>query len=85
MKLAIVGSGKIVHDFLPITKDLKDTQLVAIVGTQRSEDVLNELKDQYHIQKAYTDYDQALDDPEIDTFYIAVPNFLHYEFAKRHC
>ena len=83
MKLAIIGSGNIVHDFLTITKDLKDTELTAIIGTQRSIDILHQLQDQYKIKDLYTDFDTALQESDFDTVYIAVPNFLHYGFAKK--
>lgn len=83
MKLAIIGSGNIVHDFLTITKDLKNTELTAIIGTQRSIDILNQLKDQYQIGSVYTDFDEALANENFDTVYVAVPNFLHYGFAKK--
>ncbi len=83
MKLAIIGSGMIVHDFLTITKDLKDTELTAIIGTERSLDTLQELKAQYQIGAVYTDFETALLDSDFDTVYVAVPNFLHYGFAKK--
>jgi len=83
MKLAIIGSGNIVHDFLTITKDLKDTRLSAIVGTNRSIDILQQLKEQYNIENVFTDYDEALTKGDFDTVYIAVPNSLHYSFAKK--
>ena len=83
MKLAIIGSGNIVHDFLTITKDLKDTELTAIIGTTRSLDILKQLQDQYHIKEVYTDFDEALAKSDFDTVYVAVPNFLHYAFAKK--
>lgn len=83
MKLAIIGSGKIVHDFLTITKDLKKTDLSAIIGTERSIDVLQQLSSEYHINEVYTDFDQALEQGDFDTVYVAVPNFLHYVFAKK--
>jgi Predicted dehydrogenases and related proteins len=83
MKLAIIGSGMIVHDFLTITKDLKNTELTAIIGTERSLDTLQELKAQYQIGAVYTDFETALLDSDFDTVYVAVPNFLHYGFAKK--
>ncbi|MBL3529885.1 Gfo/Idh/MocA family oxidoreductase [Companilactobacillus zhachilii] len=83
MKLAIIGSGMIVHDFLTITKDLKNTELTAIIGTKRSLDTLQELKAQYQIGAVYTDFETALLDSDFDTVYVAVPNFLHYGFAKK--
>jgi len=83
MKLAIIGSGNIVHDFLTITKDLKDTQLSAIIGTLRSFDIMKHLQTQYHIGAIFTDFDKALETGDFDTVYVAVPNFLHYAFAKK--
>jgi len=83
MKLAIIGSGNIVHDFLTITKDLKDTQLSAIIGTSRSLDILKQLQSRYQIGAVFTDFDTALDQGDFDTVYVAVPNFLHYAFAKK--
>lgn len=83
MKLAIIGSGNIVHDFLTITKDLKDTELTAIIGTERSVDILKQLQDEYHIGQVFTDFDEALEKSDFDTVYVAVPNFLHYQFAKK--
>lgn len=83
MKLAIIGSGNIVHDFLTITKDLKETQLTAIIGTNRSIDILKQLQSEYHIGQVFTDFDEALKKSDFDTVYVAVPNFLHYQFAKK--
>jgi len=83
MKLAIIGSGNIAHDFLTITKDLKDTKLSAIVGTTRSLDILKQLQKHYQIDEIFTDYEKALVNGDFDTVYIAVPNSLHYSFAKK--
>ena len=38
MKLAIIGSGMIVNDFLTMVRDVPGIQLEAIVGTDRSID-----------------------------------------------
>src|SRR5699024_4189284 len=73
----------IVHDFLTITKDLKETQLTAIIGTNRSIDTLKQLQSEYHIGQVFTDFDEALKKSDFDTVYVAVPNFLHYQFAKK--
>lgn len=83
MKLLIAGSGFIVHDWLTIAKDLKDTELEAIVTTARSEKVGQELATKYGIKHTYIDYDLALAESKADTVYVAVPNFLHYEFTKK--
>lgn len=83
MKLLIAGAGFIVSDFLTITKDLNDTRLVGIAGVPNDLVHMREYQSKYGIKHIYTDYDQALKDTEADTVYVAVPNFLHYSFAKK--
>ncbi|MDR4948889.1 Gfo/Idh/MocA family protein [Neobacillus cucumis] len=82
MKLGIIGSGKIVADFLTIAGDLPDTELAAIFGTERSISKMEVMKNNYGIGKIYTDYEECLQDSDIDTVYIALPNHLHYSFTK---
>lgn len=82
MKLAIIGSGKIVQDFLTITKDLPQIELEAIVGTKRSKETLEELQKKYRIKNCFTDYEQCLREDTFDTVYVAVPNHLHFSFTK---
>ncbi|MDA3965243.1 Gfo/Idh/MocA family protein [Enterococcus thailandicus] len=83
MKLAIIGSGKIVQDFLTITKDLPQIELEAIVGTKRSKETLEELQKKYGIKNCFTDYEQCLREDTFDTVYVAVPNHLHFSFTKK--
>lgn len=83
MKLAIIGSGMIVHDFLTMALDIPEIQLEMIVGTNRSSDKMQLLKDTYGIRQVSTRYEDCLNDQHIDTVYIALPNHLHFSFAKQ--
>lgn len=83
MKLLIAGSGFIVEDWLPIAKDLPEITLSGIVSTKRSQEKAEGMAKKFGIGKVFTDYDQALKESEADTVYVAVPNFLHYEFTKK--
>lgn len=83
MKLLIAGSGKIVQDWLTITKDLKETQLCGITATTRSLAKMQKFASEYGIEEVYTDYDTALKETSADTVYVAVINSLHFEFAKK--
>ncbi|GAA3627913.1 Gfo/Idh/MocA family oxidoreductase [Lactobacillus hamsteri] len=83
MKLLIAGAGFIVQDWLTITKDLKDVELMAIVGTSNDKEIMEKLQKEYGIQEVYTDYDKALNNADVDTVYVGVPNFLHYSFVKK--
>lgn len=83
MKLLIAGAGFIVSDFLPITKDLENFKLVGISGMLADLDKMKEFQAKYGIETIYTDYDDALRETSADTVYVAVPNFLHFSFAKK--
>lgn len=83
MKLGIIGSGMIVQDFLTITPILPEIELTAILGRKQSSEKINNLVNKYHIQKAYYDYEKLLNDHDIDTVYIALPNHLHFQYAKK--
>ena len=82
MKLGIVGSGIIVQEFLTIAHHLKETELTAICYTERSRETGRELADKYHIKQEFTDYEEFLNSAA-DTIYVALPNHLHFSFAKK--
>lgn len=83
MKLGIVGAGMIVKDFLTMTPLLPEIELKAITGTPNGIDNMEKLQTQYGIDRVYTDIDECLANEEIDTVYVAVPNHLHFAFAKK--
>ena len=81
MKLGIIGSGMIVKDFLSFAHEIPEIKLEAIAA--RNIENLKELQFKYNINNIYTDIDICLENKEIDTIYIAVPNNLHYTVAKK--
>ena len=81
MNLGIVGAGMIVKDFLSFTYELPEIKLEAIVA--RNIENLKNLQNIYNIKEIYTDLDECLSNPSIDTIYVAVPNNLHYSVAKK--
>lgn len=83
MKLGIIGSGKIVDELLSFIHELDDIQCIHISGTLRSQDKLKRLVQEHKFKHYSTNYDDLLNDHEIEVIYIAVPNHLHYEFAKK--
>lgn len=81
MNLGIVGAGMIVKDFLSFTYELPEIKLEAIVA--RNIENLKNLQNIYNIKEIFTDLDECLSSPSIDTIYVAVPNNLHYSVAKK--
>lgn len=82
MKLAVLGTGKIVQEFLPMIQQVTDVELVALLSTPRSLDKAKEMQAQYQVQEVYTDYETLLGNAIIDTVYVALPNHLHYQYTK---
>ena len=82
MKLAIIGSGMIAKEFLTISHNINGLELEAIYGRVSSKEKLQDLKNKYGIRHIFYDYDELLKS-DIDTVYIALPNNLHFDFAKK--
>ena len=86
MKIGIVGAGMIVPDFLKAMVKLKEKEknieFVAISATQNGVERMKKYSKEYGIKNIYTNYDEMLED-DIDTVYVAIPNNLHFDFAKR--
>ena len=80
MKLGIVGSGKIVQEFLPWLASCRAFEVAALCSTQRSADKAAALCAQYGVPLHVTDYGQLL--AVVDVVYIALPNLLHTAYAK---
>ena len=83
MKLAILGTGKIVEEVLPVLKEINGIELSAILSTPRSIEKAEKLAELYAISQASSDYDSILANPDVDTLYVALPNHLHYDYAKK--
>lgn len=83
MKLAILGTGKIVEEVLPVLKEINGIELSAILSTPRSIEKSEKLAELYAISQASSDYDSILANPDVDTVYVALPNHLHYDYAKK--
>lgn len=81
MKLGILGAGMIVRSFLTTTSYLKGIELMAICDVKMSEDAIKDFANKNAIKNAFCNFDELIKS-EIDTVYVAVPNNLHFSFAK---
>jgi len=81
MKLGILGSGKIVKEVLPVLEEIENIEVHAIAA--RNEEKLQKLSKDFAIKKYYTSVDDLLDDKQIDTVYVALPNNLHFEAMNK--
>lgn len=81
IRLGTIGSGIIVHHILDGVKATEGISLEAVYS--RSEEKGKTLAAEYGASKVYTDMDAFLQDEEVNFVYIATPNLLHYEQAKK--
>ncbi|HLR18903.1 MAG TPA: Gfo/Idh/MocA family oxidoreductase [Staphylococcus sp.] len=83
MKIGIVGAGKIVKEALPVMEEIPDIDFHSIVSTGRNPENVENLQKTFNIKNVYSDYKQFLQDEDLDTIYLAVPNHLHFDYAVK--
>jgi predicted dehydrogenase len=78
--VAVVGAGFIGPVHVEAVRRL-GLPVRGILGCDRAES--ERARDSLGLPKAYADLDEVLADPHVQSVHVAVPNVLHYEFAKR--
>jgi predicted dehydrogenase len=81
MKLGILGTGMIVKDLLSTIHELAFDKVV-LLATEQSQKEAQEMVESYGLDDVYVNYDELLKS-DVDTIYVALPNHLHYAFAKK--
>lgn len=81
MKLGILGMGMIVKDLLTTFHKLTFEKII-ILSREHGEEEARDLCTTYHLDGYTFDYEELLNS-DIDTVYVALPNFLHFSFAKK--
>lgn len=83
MRTAILGAGTIVPGFLDAVKKINELEIYAIFGRESSLPKLMDFQKKYGIPNIYHDYDALLKDEKVEVVYVALPNHLHYIYAKK--
>lgn len=80
IKWGILGCAKIAVDrFIPALMNSSNSELYAVVS--RSAEKVRNLQEEYHFKRAFSSYDELLDDRNIQVVYIPLPNGMHKEWA----
>lgn len=77
LKTALVGVGGISSAHIPCWQNMEDAELVAIC------DIRPEQMEKYSNIRKYTDFDEMLQNEEIDILDICLPTYLHADFAVK--
>lgn len=80
INVGVIGSGFIVPEFIKATKVVKGFHYRGIASPV--EEQLINMKEKYHFDYYSLNNDDIFNDPKVDVVYIAVPNGLHFKFAK---
>lgn len=80
MKLATIGTGSIVELAITSLEDVEDVTLIACYS--RSMEKAVEFGEKFGFEKAYDNLEYMMEDPDVDTVYIASPNSLHVPQAR---
>ena len=81
MNLSIIGTGKIVHEALPVIAATEGITVRSILAREHSRAKAEALAGTFGIEEVTADYASVLADPQVDTVYIALINSVHYEYA----
>ncbi len=81
MRIGILGTGMMANLVMEIINRLAFSY-IAVLGRKESEEKAKALCRENGLDAYYLDYDELLDS-DVDTIYVALPNHLHYEFAKK--
>ena len=82
MKLAFIGTGKIIVDALFAVEPVETIEKTAIFARPHSRHKAEDFAKQYGILEIYTDYTKLLEETAADTVYIGLINSAHYSYAK---
>ena len=84
VRYAVVGLGHFAQSaIIPAFAHAKNAQLVAFVSGNKEKRETLARRYQVPIVATYHHYDELLESGDIDAVYIALPNFMHCDFAVR--
>lgn len=79
VKWGILGAGNIAHRFAKSLENLENAELYAIAVRNYDKGIL--FQNEFNCSIIYTDYEEFLNDPEINCVYISLPHGLHYKYS----
>ena len=80
IKAGLIGAGFIGSAHLEAVRRLGFVDVIAI--SEFNQGVADAKAQQFNIPKAYGNYNDLLDDDEIEVIHNCTPNYMHYEVVK---
>ena len=80
MRIGTTGTSPIT---LALIETFIRTENIVVAVQSRNLEKAREVAYKYGVEKAYDNFEKMLEDKDIDTIYVALPNALHYKYAKQ--
>ncbi|MCI8416644.1 MAG: Gfo/Idh/MocA family oxidoreductase [Lachnospiraceae bacterium] len=80
MKVGVAGAGLIVPTFLRAAALVETMEVQALFA--RKDQVRADICENFNVPVGYDTYEKLLADPDLDVIYVALPNNLHFSFAR---
>lgn len=80
MRLGVIGSGRIVREYLPVLQKMDDIEVLSLMNRPDSK-TLKAVQEEFQVPHAVHTIKELVD-LGCDTAYVAVPNSLHADVAK---
>ena len=77
----VIGAGRIADKFCTALNFVEGAELYAIAS--RDQQKAQQYANKFNATKCYDNYNELINDDNIDIVYIATPNHLHHELAMR--
>ena len=77
LKIGLIGVGGISGEHIPVWENMEDAELVALC------DIRPEQMERYPDKHCYTDFDEMLENENIDILDICLPTYLHADYAVK--
>ena len=83
VKWGIIGLGNIAFKFANAFYNADNAELIAVAS--KSNEKLIKFKQNFNLrnENLYNNYEKILDNDQIDIYYIALPNSLHFEWVSK--
>lgn len=81
MKIAIIGTGKIIPTAIDAMQQVPEIKITSIFGRHREK--AEALAQQFHINNVYDNYEELLSKEDVDFVYVALVNSAHYEYCRK--
>lgn len=77
LRVGIIGFGRIARAHANAVLDLNNQVELTAIATRRIDEA-RDIANKYGVKKLYSDYHLLLEDSEIDSVIVCLPNYLHY-------